>query len=69
MITKMNDYHPDQSPGSQIMRLLLTLLGWLASLKIQDWQAFAGTFAQIAVGGYAVLQAYVLWRDKIKGGS
>ena len=43
------------------------VLAWLGSWKVGELQALAGLLSALAVGGYAALQGYVLWRDKIKG--
>lgn len=41
-------------------------LMWLGSWKLSEFQMLAGTASAICVGAYAAMQAYVLWRDKIK---
>lgn len=41
-------------------------LAWLTSWQISEVQAVAGTFSFLCVGGFAGLQAYVLWRDKVR---
>lgn len=50
-----------------VIKVLGVVLAWLGSWKVGELQALAGLLSALAVGGYAALQAYVLWRDKIKG--
>lgn len=62
----MND-HPTHSPASIVGRILGYVLAWLGSWKLGDVQALAGIVSALAVGGLAALNAYVLWRDRIRG--
>lgn len=61
----MND-HSDHSPASFIMRIAAYVLALLGSLELGDVQAVAGILSALAVGGLAALNAYVLWRDRIR---
>lgn len=42
------------------------LLGFFGCITIAEVQSFFAILSYIAGGTYAVINAYVLWRDKIK---
>lgn len=50
------------------MKVCALMIAWLASWKVGELQALAGaiSFSAVAVG--AALNAYVVWRDKIRPG-
>ena len=58
--------HQDTSPTGAVVRVIGVILAWAGSWKVGEVQQLFGALSALAVGGYAVLQAYVLWRDKIK---
>ena len=61
----MSDPH-DSAPASIVVRIAGYVLAWLGSWKLGDVQALAGILSALAVGGLATLNAYVLWRDRIR---
>ena len=42
-------------------------LGFIGGVQLSDVQTVVAIFASGAAGIYALLNVYVLWRDKIKG--
>lgn len=49
-----------------VAKILGYVLAWIGSWKLGDVQALAGILSALAVGGLAALNAYVLWRDRIR---
>lgn len=48
-----------------VMRVVLAVIGWLASLTLADVQTLVAICSGLIVAGYGLTQWYVLWRDKI----
>lgn len=46
--------------------VVLLILAWFGSWTIGEIKDLAGIVSALAVGGYAALQAHVLWRDKLR---
>lgn len=59
----MND---DSSAWGLFKAVVFYVLAWLGSWKVGELQAVAGVFSALAIGLFAALQAYVLWRDKVQ---
>ncbi len=54
-----------QESASAAKSLAAYVVAWVLSWKLGDVQLLAGTFSAFAIGGVAVLNGYVVWRDKI----
>lgn len=61
----MNTTHTTETSDA-IVRIVITVVGWLTSWKLGEIQALLGIISAIVVTGYAGTQWYVLWRDKIR---
>ncbi len=62
----MSRGHED-TMAETVIRMALVIAAWLGSIKLADVQALVAILSGLGVLGYTCLQAYVLWRDKIKG--
>ncbi len=58
---------PDDTVPEVLTRVALVVLAWVGSIKLADIQAVVAILSGLGVLGYTGMQAYVLWRDKIKG--
>ena len=48
------------------MRIVVVVLAWLGSIKLADLQAVVAILSGLGVLIYTAMQAYVLWRDRIR---
>ena len=58
---------PDDTVSEVVARIVLVVLAWVGSIKLADIQAVVAILSGLGVLGYTGMQAYVLWRDKIRG--
>jgi CHASE2 domain-containing sensor protein len=57
---------PHDSVWAAIWKVIAVAMAWFGSVQLADVQAMVAILSGLCVAGYAVLQAFVLWRDKIK---
>jgi len=60
----MTEHH--DSVWAALWKVVALALAWIGGIKLADVQVVVAILSGLCVAGYAVLQAYVLWRDKIK---
>jgi uncharacterized membrane protein YeiB len=51
-----------------VVRMVMVVLAWSASIKLADVQAVVAILSGLGVLIYTGMQAYLLWRDRIRGG-
>lgn len=57
---------PHDSVVAAIWKVIVLALAWVGGIKLADVQIVVAILSGLCVAGYALLQAYVLYRDKIK---
>lgn len=60
----MTEQH--DSVWAAVWKVAALALAWVGGVKLADVQVVVAILSGLCVAGYALLQAYVLWRDKIK---
>jgi hypothetical protein len=56
----------DNPVGAAVIRVGTLIAAWLAALKAADIQVWVAIVGGLSVVVYTWMQAYVLWRDKMR---